>query len=110
MSKAGEKQKKADPNYEKSDCYVWTDDERELLLKVANEYKVSKSMENIDWETCQTKYSDIFDLYQEQYPDTKEEAKSLGKDYAHDKDKLTKGNLTTKLKNIRLKYRKEVDS
>ncbi|XP_035768492.1 visinin-like [Neolamprologus brichardi] len=35
----------------------WTDNEVELLLRVTNEYKVSKASENIDWETDQNKYA-----------------------------------------------------
>ena len=41
--------------------FSWTDDEVELLLKVTNEYKVSKTAENVDWESLQRKYSDILD-------------------------------------------------
>ena len=58
MSKTTKTQKKPDEK-SKSNNYVWTDDEVELLLKVANKYKVSKTTENIDWESCQSKYSDI---------------------------------------------------
>ena len=32
----------------KSDCFIWTDDEVELLLKVCIEYKTSKTNENTD--------------------------------------------------------------
>ena len=109
MSKSGRKQKTTHDK-SKVDSYVWTDDEVELLLKITNEYKVSKAMENIDWESCQTKYSDIFDLYLEQYPSTKEDAEKLGKEYYHKKEELNKGIVTTKLKNIRLKFRQAVDS
>ena len=41
------------------ESFVWTDDEVELLLKVTAEYKVNQTAKNIDWESCQTKYSDI---------------------------------------------------
>jgi len=34
---------------------VWSDDEVELLLKVTHEYKVSRVIENIDWEICSCK-------------------------------------------------------
>lgn len=56
MSKTTKTQKKPDEE-SKSNNYVWTDDEVEFLLKVANEYKVSKT--NIDWESYQSMYSDI---------------------------------------------------
>ena len=32
----------------KSEPYVWSDDEVELLLQVTNEYKVSKAIKNVD--------------------------------------------------------------
>lgn len=51
----------------KTDSFVWKDDEVESLLKVTIEYKVAKTSENVNWETCQTKYSDILDLLLEQY-------------------------------------------
>ena len=57
MSQLREKQKKT-----KDNSFVWTDDEVLLLLKVTLDYKTAKTMENIDWESCQTKYSDILDL------------------------------------------------
>ena len=66
-------------------------------------------MKNVDRESCQSKYSDIFYAYQKQYP-TKEGAENIGKVFSHDKDELSKSILTTKLKNVRLKYRRAVDS
>ena len=87
--------------------FQWTDDEAELLLNVAYEYKVKKSAENIDWESVRSKYDDIFSLMQEHLPDSVEEEGGNGKDYPHSKQELTKA---TKLKNIRLKFRQAVDS
>ena len=84
----------------KTDSFVWSDDEVELLLKVTHEYKVSQARENIDWDTCQTKYSDISELLHEQYPSS-EDAEKIGKDYPHNKEDITKVVLTTKLKAIR---------
>ena len=85
MSKTGHKQKKS-ADKSKSDSYIWTDDEVELLLKVTNEYKVNKMMGNTDWESCQSKYSDILERLLEQYPSTPEEAEEVGKDYPHKKE------------------------
>ncbi|GAA6095044.1 uncharacterized protein LOC111859494 isoform X1 [Tachysurus ichikawai] len=76
--------------------------EVELLLRVTQEYKVAKASENVDWETCQNKYSEILDRFKEQYP-------ADDVDYPHSKDEVTKLTLTTKLKAIRLKYRHVVD-
>ena len=46
--------------------FTWTDDEVQLLLKVTNEYKVSKTAEGVDWESVQRKYSDILDRFREE--------------------------------------------
>ena len=46
-------------------------------------------MENIDWESCQSKYQDIHDKFVEHYP-TPEEAKALGKEYPHSRTQMTK--------------------
>ena len=53
--------KKTDGNKE----FVWSDDVAELLLNVANEYKVAKAAaaESIDWELVKSKYKDIFDHF-----------------------------------------------
>ena len=71
--------------------YVWTDDEVELLLSVTLQYSTKKSQENVDWESCYTKYQDIKDEFEEQYPDT-EEAKQVGQDFPHQKGSATKVN------------------
>lgn len=85
---------------DKTDYFSWSDDEVELLLSSTMEYKTSKEMENIDWESCQSKYQDIHDKFVEHYP-TPEEAKALGKEYPHSRTQMTKAILTSKLKTIR---------
>ena len=47
----------------KSGNFVWSDDEVELLLNVVLEYKIARTAENVYWKTCQTKYTDILDLF-----------------------------------------------
>ena len=47
----------------KSDNFVWSEDEVELLLNVVLEHKTARTAENFDWQTCQTKYTDILDLF-----------------------------------------------
>lgn len=46
--------------------HVWTDAEVELLLIVKPKNKVNKIQENVDWESCQSKYGDILALFLEQ--------------------------------------------
>ena len=93
----------------KPESFIWTDDEVELLLKVTEEYKVKQTAENVDWESCQSKYSDILELFISQYPSA-ENAESIGKDFPHKNEEMTKVIITTKLKAIRSKFRAAVDS
>ena len=44
-----------------SEAFVWSDNEVQLFQQVTNEYKVSKTIKYVDWESCQLKYWDIFD-------------------------------------------------
>ena len=66
-------------------------------------------MENVDWETCQTKYVNIFDLFHAQYP-SKENAEQIGKEFPHESEEINKTILTNKLKAIRIKFHAAVDS
>nr|XP_055076718.1 uncharacterized protein LOC129455952 [Misgurnus anguillicaudatus] len=84
--------------------FVWTDQEVELLLNVTLDYKTTKLQENIDWETCQSKYADILTLFLEQYPNASSD------DFPHQKEDITRTVLTTKLKAVRGKYRGAVDT
>ena len=83
MSNSTEKSNKSKSTNKKSkvEPFVWTDDEVALLLSVVLEYKVSRTSENVDWETCQSKYSDILELFQAQYP-SPENAAQLGKEFS----------------------------
>ena len=92
------------------ESFKWTDDEAELLLKVTRDYKVLKAAEGVDWESVQSKYSDILKRMLTEFPASPDEAKDLNKDYPHKKTDITKQVLTTKLKAIRVKYRQAVDS
>ena len=103
MSKSAGKKPKEKSDKTKADNFVWTDDEVQLLLEVTNDYKVSKAAKNIDWESCQSKYTDILELYREHYPSSQEESSEIEKEYPHKKEEITKVILTSKLKNIRLK-------
>ena len=74
--------------------FVWSDSEVELLLRVALDYKANKALDNVDWESCQTKYRDMLALFLEQYPsETSEE-------YPHVKEEITRAHLTTKMKAV----------
>jgi len=57
------KTKMANATRARVDSFVWT----ELLLRVTLDYKSTKLQENVDWESCQSKYSDIMEAFQAQY-------------------------------------------
>lgn len=82
--------------------FEWTDNEVELLLRVTLEYKRSRLRENIDWESCPTKYSDIASAFQAQYP------RGEDRDSPHDAKTISKSQITAKVKSIRNKYKKAV--
>ena len=91
----------------KATFFTWTDEEMECLLRLTIHYKAQKAMDNVDWESCVTKYSDILQLFSAEYP-----AASAGnqKGFPNKLEELTKTALTTKLKAVRVKYRHAVDS
>ncbi|KAF3846692.1 hypothetical protein F7725_003770, partial [Dissostichus mawsoni] len=68
-------------------------------------YKTTKVQENVDWESCKCKYSDISRAFHVQYPRTRAD-----KDFPHDANAITKVQLTAKLKQIRTKYRQLVNT
>ena len=72
------------------------------------DYKTLKEMENIIWESCQSKYQDIHDKFVENYS-TPKEAKALGNEYPYSRTQMTKAILTSKLKTTRQKYHLAVD-
>ncbi|XP_047453544.1 uncharacterized protein si:ch211-174j14.2 [Mugil cephalus] len=86
------------------DSFVWTDDEVELLLRITLEYKASKFQDNVDWESCQSKYADIMEKFLAQYP-----SQPTDKDFPHN-GFIAKSQVTAKLKNVRAKYRQAVDT
>lgn len=83
---------------DKTDYFSWSDDKVDLSLSLTMDYKTSKEMENIIWESCQSKYQ------------TPEEAKVLGKEYPHSRTQMTKAILTSKLKIMRQKYQLVVNN
>ena len=107
MSKSKQNPKKSDK--EVNNSFIWTDDEVELLLKVTLEYKTSRAIENVDWESCQQKYGDIFKLFLDQYP-TPANAAAIEMDFPHKKEQITHSSLTSKIKAIRKKFRQAIDS
>ena len=81
------------------------DDEVELILNIANDYKVLKVAESMDWESVKSKYSDICDLFIAALTDDDSDVKN---NFPHKKEEVTKQIVTSKLKAIRLKFRQAV--
>ena len=92
-------------NKDKKKEFIWTDDEAELLLNVANDFKVSKAAESVDWESVKSKYSDIRDLLVDALPD-----EIAPGSFPHKKEEITKQVVTSNLKVIILIFRQAVDS
>ena len=86
--------------------FVWTDDEVELLLGVIIHFKAEKEAEGYDWESVKTKYESIIESFVKSYP--KESSEKFPK--TSPEKEFTKSRILTKVKAIRLKYRKAVDS
>lgn len=63
----------------RAESLVWTVSEVKLLLHVMLKHNSSKLQETVDWESCQSKYTDIMDVCQEQYP-----RDSAERDFPHD--------------------------
>lgn len=75
----------------KSDFFFWMDDKVKLLLSATNKFKVSKAVENVDWESCQMKYNDILDLYKQQYPSAEDSQSGEGRPaQKHKKEEITR--------------------
>ena len=67
--------------------------------------KSHKLQENVDWESCLDKYSEIATNFLQQYPQVVNNDK-----FPHEAGTITKAQLTAKVKAIRSKYRAAVDS
>ena len=88
----------------RTENFVWTDEEVELLLHTTVDYKATKAQEGVDWESCQTKYVDIWTEFLRQYPIPG------GTAYPHEKEARCKTQIGSKLKGVRAKYRQAVDT
>ena len=87
--------------------FVWRDNEVELLLNIASDYKSKMAAESVDWESVKSKYTDI---HQERLAALPVENNDLLKDFQHKKEQITKQIVTSKLKAVRTKYHQAVDS
>ena len=85
------------------ESFSWTDDEIQLLLMTALDYKSQCEFEGINWESKRSKYEQIFELMMKQYP-------SGDNDNYPNKNSLNKDRITAKLKGVRTGFKKAVDA
>ena len=88
--------------------FIWTDDEAELVLNVAIEYKTKKATESVDWESVDSKYSNIQKEFLAALP--ADNGEDSIKDFLHSKEQITKQVVTSKLKAVRVKCCHAVES
>ncbi len=65
---------------------------KDFFLKQDDEvkFKAATVEENVDWESYQSKYSDILHRYWEQYSLPWKPWSFMGKDFSHRKDEISK--------------------
>eukprot|EP00112_Aurelia_sp_Birch-Aquarium-sp1_P016380 Seg3708.3 transcript_id=Seg3708.3/GoldUCD/mRNA.D3Y31 product="hypothetical protein" protein_id=Seg3708.3/GoldUCD/D3Y31 len=93
-----------------SKTFSWTDEETSLLLQVVIDYKASKTAAGLDWETVKTRYEDITERFQAQYPRGGADANMEEYPNFADPSKITKERIIPRLKRIKLNFRKAIDS
>ena len=104
--------KKAKSIEERDKTFSWTDDELSLLLKVVIDYKAYQASNGKDWETVKRKYEDIIERFLERYPSEISDASQVANKYPNGRDKsvFTKERVVSKIKKIKLGFRKAIDS
>ena len=99
----GESEQKTQETQEKAEKveFSWSDDEIQLLLMSALDFKAQCEFEGVDWESKRSKYEQIFEIVTKEYPD--------GEHYQNKKS-MTKDRVTAKLKSIRTGFKKAADT
>ena len=82
---------------------VWTDDEVQLLFETVILFKSKKSYEGIDWESVKEKYELIKNDFLEAFPPEY-------KPGFHGKSLFRREEIAAKIKQMRVSYRKVLDS
>ena len=74
---------------------VWIDDEVQLLLEKARDFKAKKAYAGVDWESIKNKYENIGETFVSNLP------KQTGsEECAHSTDFFTRERITSKIKQI----------
>ena len=85
----------------KSKEYIWTDDNAQLLLEVAHDYKIKHLAEGTCWESVKMKY---FSCSKKNFPKVQSKPDTLLKIILTSLTNYLKEVLTSKLKAIRTKF------
>ncbi|XP_028414903.1 uncharacterized protein LOC114537992 [Dendronephthya gigantea] len=87
---------------EQQNNLIWSDDEVEILLGVVQAYASGKEFGGVEWESVKSKYEDIRLAFVSFYDqkELKEHATNL----------FTRERIASKVKDLRKKYKKAVDS
>ena len=83
------------PKKKEKKKFIWSDDEVELLLNIANDYEVFKAAESVDWESVKSKYSDICDLFIAALP---VDNSDMMRSFPHKKERSNKADRNFKVK------------
>ena len=70
--------------------FVWTNDEAEIFLTVTHDYKIKHLVEGTCWESVQSKYADIVELFNKKLPSDDEQRRRPSKDYPHKPEEIKK--------------------
>ena len=97
------KQLKTTNESEDSKNMVCTDDKVQLLLETLINIKSEKSYEGIAWESIKERYEIIRKEFLAAFPS------EANKEFSHGKSFFTRERISSKVKQIRVKYRKALD-
>ena len=48
--------------------FTWSDEKTALLMRIIIDYKATKALSGLDWETIKNRYDEITDRFKLQYP------------------------------------------
>ena len=100
----------ANTSSSKKNNFVWTDQETSLLVQVVIDFKASKALDGIDWETIKNKYNEISEKFQDRYPKSSGAVNRSEYQHCDNPNILSKERIATKLKRLKTNFRKAIDS
>ena len=101
------KPKKARRESENSEVLNWTDNEVELLLGVVRSYSSLKDFDGLEWESVKSKYEDIRSEF---LFGCMTKGMTMQEDFPHSTSLFSRERIASKIKDLRKKYKKAVDT